>query len=66
MEKLIQTVYTLVVVGNQKALVAFAVPSIIGAIAFTGITGDMTVSQAIGLLLTSAITGISVFLKRNQ
>lgn len=52
--------------GNQKAIVGFVVPMVLGSIAFTGVTGDMTVRDALSLLLTAALTGASVWLKRNK
>lgn len=58
--------YQVVVAGNQKAVVAFVVPLVLGGIAFTGITGDMTVEDALSLLLTSIITAGGVWLKKNK
>ncbi len=49
----------------DKAIVATITPIILQVLLFVGIDGEMTVRQAVPILLTGIITGCLVFLKRN-
>lgn len=58
--------YDLLVLGNQKAIVAFIVPLILAPLALVGISGEMTVSEALGLLCTFILSGVSVWFTKNK
>lgn len=58
--------YELLVVGNQKALVGFAVSAILSAFAVVGVSGDMTVRDALAVVLTGLLTALSVYFKSNK
>jgi len=53
-----------VVKGNEKAIVGFLTPLVLGAL--IGIKGDMTVEEAVGVLITSVVTSATVWFKANS
>lgn len=61
MKKLINTL----VVGNEKALVGFIVPGLLGLLLLGGVTGDMTVEEALTTLVTALLTAAGVWSKAN-
>lgn len=50
----------------DKAIVAFITPLIMSLLIPLGITGDTTVSSALNLLVTAAVTMLTVFLTKNK
>ena len=62
--------YKLLVPGKEKAVVGFFVSGILSALALIGISGDMTVKEAlvvlVTVLVTAVSTGLSVFHKANK
>lgn len=58
--------YELLIVGKEKAIVGFAVSGLLTLLAMLNISGDMTVEQALTVLATAVLTGISVYAKRNK
>lgn len=58
--------YDKLVSNNQKAIVAFLVPAIVGLGAYVGIDGEMTVNEAVGVVVTAVLTSAGVWFKRNQ
>lgn len=67
MKSKLVNLYNLLVVGNQKALVGFAAPVVLGVLAsLFGITKDMTVGDAVQLTLAGVVTGVSVWFKKNK
>lgn len=62
---MVKNLYDLLISGNQKAVVAFLVPSIVGLIGY-GVTGDMTVNEALTVVITGVLTSVGVWLKANR
>ena len=58
--------YQLLVLGNQKAVTGFLVSGALSAFALIGISGDMTVRDALAVGFTALLTGLSVFYKANK
>jgi len=61
-----KNLYQLLVVGNQKAIVGFVVSAVLSAFAVVGISGDMTVRDALAVSLTAVLTALSVYFKSNK
>lgn len=62
----IQTIYRLVVVGNQKAIVGFVVTFILTFLAQFNISAEMTMNQALESLVYAVIGAAGVWLKANK
>jgi hypothetical protein len=62
---MIKQLYTLVVVGKQKALVAFVVATVGSYVARHGWTLNMTLGEALQSLFIGLVAHLSVFTKRN-
>jgi len=65
-KKYLGLVYDALVVGQQKAVIGFLVSGIVSLCLLIGISGDMTVREAVSGLVTGLLTGISVWLKTNK
>lgn len=64
---MVKTLYNMFVSGNQKTIVAFVLPLLLGFIfAHFGISGDMTVKDALSLVATSLLTALGVHVKANK
>jgi len=61
-----KNLYELLVAGKEKAIVGFAVSGLITLLAMLNISGDMTVEQALTVIVTAVLTGASVYVKRNK
>lgn len=66
MKHKLDKLWTLVVVGNQKALVALVVAAVGGLLLQVGVTLDMTVEEALQALSVALITAVSVWFKSNE
>ena len=58
--------YNFLVVGNQKAIVAFVLAGAAVHFATVGVSLDMTVGEATTVLVTGAINAAGVWLKANR
>lgn len=63
---MINKLYQLVVVGNQKAIVAFVLSGAAVYLAVVGVSLDMTVGEALTVLVTGAVNAGGVWLKANR
>lgn len=63
---MINTIYKTLVVGNQKAIVAFIIPLIGGWLLLAGVSLDMTVEEALSVIVISVINAGGVWLKANK
>lgn len=63
---ILQQLYSFIVLGNQKAVVAFFVTGAAAILGAWGVSMDMTVGDALTLLFTSVFGSLLVYLKRNQ
>ena len=59
-------IYKLLVLGKEKAVTGFLVSGVLTALALIGISGDMTVKDALAVGFTALLTGLSVFYKANK
>ena len=50
----------------DKAIVAFLAPIVLTGLLALGVTGDMTVTDAVNNVILGLFTGISVYLTRNK
>lgn len=50
----------------DKAIAAFITPVIMSGLLAVGITGEMTVSMAVNILITGLFTAASVYLTKNK
>lgn len=57
--------YEMLVVGKEKAVLGFVIPLLLSLLGQWGITGHMTVEQALTALGTGALTGLGVYFKSN-
>lgn len=54
------------ILPNAKAFVGFAVTILVSALALVGVSGDMTVSDALNVLVGGIATGLSVWVTSNR
>ena len=64
--KFIKQLYSIIVVGNQKAIVGFVVAFLGTYLAVVGVSLDMTVGEALTSLCNGTITAIGVWFKANK
>lgn len=58
--------YILLILGKEKAVTGFLVSGALSAFALIGISGDMTVRDALAVGFTAILTYLSVFYKANK
>lgn len=58
--------YDLLIKGKEKAVVGFVVVAVLGALSSIGVNGDMTVKEAVNVIVTAVVTYVTVYLKRNN
>lgn len=61
-----KNLYNLIVVGNQKAITAFVLSAAAVWLAVVGISLEMTVGEALTVLVAGAINAAGVWLKANK
>lgn len=61
-----KNIYDTIVVGNQKAIVAFVLPLVGTYIALVGLSLDMTIGQAVQVLVTAVVASGGVWFKKNK
>jgi uncharacterized membrane protein (DUF441 family) len=62
----LSNLYQALVVGKEKAIVAFVVGAAVVQASKHGLSLDMTLKEALEALLGGAIAHVSVFLTRNR
>ena len=63
---MIHKLYTALVVGNQKAIMAFVLTALAVALAKVGLNLDMTLRQAGEAVLSALVVGLGTWLKANN
>jgi len=61
-----KNLYALIVAGREKAFIGFAVSGLLTLLAMLNISGDMTVEQALTVIITAVFTGLGVYFQRNK
>lgn len=61
-----KNIYNLIVVGNQKAITGFVLAGAAVWLTAVGISLEMTVGEALTILVAGVINGVGVWLKANK